>query len=39
MNLLSCKIGGMQGTLSPLKRIFKIDQYAFELVLGLDKFW
>ena len=36
MNLLSWKIGGMQGTFLPVKRLFKIDQYVFELVLGSD---
>ena len=38
MNLLSWKIGGMQGTFLPVKRLFKIDQYVFELVLGSDNF-
>ena len=39
MNLLSWKIGRMQGTFLPVKKPFKIDKYVFELVLGSDNFW
>ena len=38
MNLLSRKIGGMQGSFLPVKKLFKIEQYVFELALGLDNF-
>ena len=37
MNLLSWKIGGMQGTFLPVKRLFRIDQYVFELVLRSER--
>ena len=39
MNLLSWKIGGIQGTFLPVKRLFKIDQYVYELVLRSVTFW
>ena len=39
MNLLSWKIGRMQGTFLSVKRVFKIDQSVFELELGTDTFW
>ena len=38
MNMFSWKIGGMQGTFLLVKRLLKIDQYVFELVLGSDNF-
>ena len=39
MNLLSWRIGGMQGTFLPVHKILKIDQHDFELVLGSDNFF
>ena len=36
MNLLSWKTGKMQGAFSSVKKLFKIDQFVFELVLGSD---
>ena len=38
INLFSGKIGGIQGTFLPVKKLFKIDQYVFELILGSDNF-
>ena len=38
MNLLSLKKKEIQGTFLPSKKLFKIEQYVFELVLGSVNF-
>ena len=38
INLSSWKIGRIQRTFLPVKKLFKIDQYVFELILGSDIF-
>ena len=36
INLFSWKIGGIRGNFLPVGKLFKIDQYVFELILGSD---
>ena len=38
INLSSWKIGRIQSNFLPVKKLFKIDQYVFELILGSDIF-